>query len=174
MITTRRLAIYLNDHLAGSTGGAELAKRALASNEGNEYGGFLRGLVVEIEEDRDSLARIMEHFEIRRDPVKQAGGWLAEKAGRAKLNGQLRGYSPLSRLVELEGLHIGVSGKLSCWQVLRETFGPRVAGEDLEQLESRARAQLAGLEEHRRRAACEAFAEERAATTPSGSSDTAA
>ena len=34
--------------------------------------------------------------------AKDGAAWVAEKLGRLKTNGQLTGYSPLSRLVELE------------------------------------------------------------------------
>jgi hypothetical protein len=165
MFNSRLLAIYLNDHWAGSTGGLELAKRTAGANEGTEYGPFLAQLADEIEEDRDALGRVMDEFGVRKDPVKQAGGWLAEKVGRAKLNGQLVGYSPLSRLVELEGLHLGVSTKLSLWQILRATFGPQAGGADMEALIVRAQAQLDGLEELRVRAAAESFAEEEQAAS---------
>lgn len=165
MFNSRLLAIYLNDHWAGSTGGLELAKRTAGANEGTEYGPQLAKLAEEIDDDRETLARVMEEFGIRRDPVKQAGGWLAEKVGRAKLNGQLVGYSPLSRLVELEGLHLGVSTKLSLWQNLRATFGPQAGGEDMDALIVRAQAQLDGLEELRLRAAAESFAEEEQAAS---------
>ena len=37
--------------------------------------------------------------------------WSAEKFGRLKLNGQLSGYSPLSRLEELEILALVAEGK---------------------------------------------------------------
>ena len=39
-------------------------------------------------------------------------------SGRLKPNGQLTGYSPLSRLVELEGLSLGITGKLGLWRAL--------------------------------------------------------
>ena len=42
--------------------------------------------------------------------TKEAVAWVGEKIGRLKLNGQLRGYSPLSRVLELEALAVGVSG----------------------------------------------------------------
>jgi hypothetical protein len=35
------LSIYLNDHLAGSAAGVELARRALSNNRGTPFGGFL-------------------------------------------------------------------------------------------------------------------------------------
>jgi hypothetical protein len=43
---------------------------------------------------------------------------VVEKLGRLKPNGELLKFSPLSRLVEIEGLITGVSGKLSLWRVL--------------------------------------------------------
>jgi hypothetical protein len=110
------LRIYLNDHLAGSISGIELAKRSLSNNRDTPLGQFLLKLLKEIEADRASLERIMSRLGVSKDPVKQAVGWLAEKAGRLKLNGQLLGYSDLSRVVELEGLSLGVEGKLAMWR----------------------------------------------------------
>ena len=61
----------------------------------------------QIEEDVDSLRDIMAALGVEEDRIKQAVAWAAEKVGRLKLNGQLLGYSPLSRLVELEGMMLG-------------------------------------------------------------------
>jgi hypothetical protein len=156
-LSSNLLAIYLNDHLAGATGGLELVKRAAGSNEGTELGAFLDHLRAEIQEDRESLIEVMDRLEVSRDRMKVTGGWLAEKAGRLKLNGQLLGYSPLSRVVELEGLHLGINGKLSCWQSLRQANASELAGFDLDRLIQRAEHQLVELEPHRREAAAEAF-----------------
>src|SRR5918911_1194517 len=106
------LSVYLNDHLAGATGGRELAKRAAASNEDSEYGPFLAELEHEIAEDRASLIRIMERFDVKQDRLKTTGAYIGEMLGRLKPNAQLTGYSPLSRVVELEFLVLGVTGKL--------------------------------------------------------------
>jgi hypothetical protein len=159
-VTTRLLAIYLQDHLAGSSGGLELAKRAAASNEGTPLGEFLERLAEEIDEDRETLKEVMAELGVGEDRVKNALGWGAEKLGRLKPNGQLTGYSPLSRMVELEGLHVGVSGKLSCWQSLRATFGEEVAGRNLDGLITRATRQLEELAEFRTEAARVAFEDE--------------
>ena len=40
----RYLAVYLNDHLAGSTAIVELVRRAAREHEGTELGGFLARL----------------------------------------------------------------------------------------------------------------------------------
>lgn len=44
-------------------------------------------------------------------------GWLAEKAGRLKLNGRPLRRSPLSGLVELEMMHLAVEGEQACWRI---------------------------------------------------------
>jgi hypothetical protein len=158
-VDKKLLGIYLNDHLGGSTAGIELVRRACNANQGSELGRFLAELVMEIEADRRTLQGIMDDLGIRRDHAKVAGGWMLEKAGRLKLNGQLRGYSPLSRLVELEGLALGVTGKLAVWKALRllaETE-PALDAAALDGLVERAEEQQRSIEEHRLAAAREAL-----------------
>ncbi len=119
------LGIYLNDHLAGSVGGVETARRTRGSNEGNEFGEPLAALCAEIESDRETLEAVMEELGVARSRIKPAIGWLGEKLGRLKPNGQLIGYSPLSRVVELELLVLGITGKLRVWTLLEELVGER-------------------------------------------------
>lgn len=153
------LSIYLNDHSAGSTAGLELARRALKNNEGSEYGSFLRDLVQAIEEDKKTLEDLMNTLGISQDRPKQIAAWAAERAGRLKLNGRLVGYSPLSRVVELEGLLLGVTGKRSLWRSLKDVadHDPRLAVTDFDKLIARADEQIEGLERHRLSAAREAL-----------------
>jgi hypothetical protein len=154
-----RVATYLNDHLGGSIGGVELARRARASNDGNQYGELLSWLVPQIEQDIEALRDIMRRLGVREDRLKQAAGWTGEKVGRLKPNGQLLGYSPLSRLVELETLMLGVSGKLALWASLESAYAtdPRLGGVDLRRLAERAREQRRRLESMRRKAAVAAL-----------------
>ena len=158
-MTGKPLAIYLNDHYGGSTLGLELARRAASNNDGNAYGDVLAEIAKEIGEDRDSLADVMDRLSVRRDRLKVTASWVAEKATRLKPNDELLGYSPLSRLEELELLSLGVEGKLSMWQAVRRTHGEdsRLRGVDLDVLIERARSQRRRLERLRRRAAEEAF-----------------
>ena len=155
-----RLATYLNDHLGGATGGVELARRLCSSNKGTEYGPPLEGVARQIEEDVATLREIMARFDVEEDRIKQTMAYAAEKVGRLKLNGQLLGYSPLSRLVELEGMMLGVTGKHALWTVLNENYGQdsRLDGIDMAELISRAKEQRVTLERLRRRAATEALA----------------
>ena len=111
----RLLEIYLADHLAAATAGVALARRAARSNATNAFGDALRRLTREIEDDRRTLRGIVAELGFEDSKAKNAAAWLGEHAGRLKLNGQLRGYSPLSRLVELETLSVGVAGKVALW-----------------------------------------------------------
>jgi hypothetical protein len=154
-----RLAIYLNDHLAAATAARELARRSASSNRNSSCGPFLEALAQEIGEDRESLVAIMRALGVRVDNAKVLGGWIAEKLGRFKLNGSLLSYSPLSRLVELEVLGLGVHGKLALWRALEllEPDEPRLAGSELGRLIARAETQLLGLEQQRLAAAADAL-----------------
>jgi hypothetical protein len=145
--------IYLNDHLAGSTMGLELARRTLGSNRGTPFEPFLERLVTEIDEDREALRGIMRALDVGEDRLKKLSPFVLEKLGRLKLNGSFFSYSPLSRLVEFEGLALGVTGKLALWIALQQAGDPRLAQDDLARLEARARAQQEGIEEQRREAA---------------------
>jgi hypothetical protein len=155
------LRIYLQDHLAGSTGGVELARRARGANEGTPYGEQLAKLADDIEADRRALEGIMDDLGFGADRAKNIAFWAAEKAGRLKLNGQIKGYSPLSRMVEIEGLITGVNGKLSLWRTLRDVAGsvPELDADRLARLIERAEQQVGTLHELRSRAGREAFAD---------------
>jgi hypothetical protein len=154
------LGIYLNDHLAGSTVGLELSRRARGSNEGNDYGRALERISREIEEDRETLQRLMKDLGVRRDHPKVTAAWVGEKFGRLKPNGRLLSYSPLSRLVELEALALGITGKLSLWEALAEVADEdaRLDREELRRLAERAERQRKEVWRLRQRAAAEALA----------------
>jgi hypothetical protein len=155
----RYLPIYLRDHFAGSTAGIELARRMARSNRGSEFGPPLERIATEIAEDRAELRRIMRRLHVAPDPLKVAVAWAIEKAGRIKPNGQLRGYSPLGRVLEIEALIGGVNGKLSLWRNLHEVASaqPRLDVGELERLARRAEDQLERLHGLCGQAAARAF-----------------
>jgi hypothetical protein len=157
-VDRRLLGIYLNDHLAGATGGLELARRALGNNRGTAYEADLARLAREIGEDRATLERLMERLRIPRSPVKAPLAWALEKVGRLKPNGRLLEYSPLSRVIELELLAGGVETKRALWVTIRALMQDGVdLGVDLEELIARARRQRRLIERRRVQAAAEAF-----------------
>jgi hypothetical protein len=160
LMNEKYVRIYMQDHLAGSTAGLELARRTRGANKGTEYGPPLAKIADEIEADRRQLQGIMEDLGFGGDRLKNAGAWALEKLGRLKLNGELTGYSPLSRVVELEGLLTGITGKKGLWLALLQVAPsePRLDAALLQRLADRAEEQRATVEELRERAAREAFA----------------
>jgi hypothetical protein len=150
------LSVYLKDHYAGATFGADLARRLREENEGNaKFGDFLTRLAAEIEEDRETLKSIMDILDVSTNPIKAGMAWATEKASRLKMHGG----SELSRVLELESLLAGVEGKLGLWRSLRivAPSEPRLNTAQLDELIARGERQVEGLREHQGLAAEEAF-----------------
>jgi hypothetical protein len=152
------LATYLNDHLAGSTTGRELAKRTLSNNRDTQFEPTLEWLLGQLVEDRQALLGIMRAVGAPEDHLKKIAAFAIERLGRLKPNNSLLSYSPLSRLVEFEGLLIGVTGKLAGWRALQQLDDPRLADAGLERLVQRATEQRDRIEEQREHVARLAFA----------------
>ncbi|HEX5989223.1 MAG TPA: hypothetical protein VFY75_03290 [Solirubrobacterales bacterium] len=156
----RYLGIYLNDHLAGAALGVELARRLRSSNSGDpEMGEPLARICAEIEADRETLVQLTERLGFSRDRIKPVLAVAAERLGRLKPNGHLRGYSPLSRVLELEVLASGIGGKLQLWNALEQTFGDSLAGFDFHALADRADRQGREVEDLHMAAAKRAFSQ---------------
>ncbi len=147
----RLVAIYLNDQLALGVAGRELARRAERENAGTELGRLLQRLALEVTEDVDTLERIMKRLDLPVSSVKRPLALAAERVARLKPNGRVRGYSPLSRLLELESLALGLEGKKVLWSNLRDLAGVsgRLDDVDFDALIERARRQRDELEPHR-------------------------
>ena len=154
------LGIYLNDHLAGATGGLELARRVASAGQIPADQPELREFADEVAEDRVALLRIMGALGVPVRGYKVWAAWLGEKAGRLKPNGHLMTRSPLSNLEELEIMRLGVEGKASGWRTLRELADQdgRLDAGQLDGLISRARRQADFLEQSRVRAARQVIA----------------
>ena len=91
------LGIYLNDHLAGATGGVELARRVASSQRSTTAGTALGQLARDIAQDRTALISIMKALGV---PVRRykAGLGLGRREDRpVKPNGHLITRSPLGR-----------------------------------------------------------------------------
>jgi hypothetical protein len=109
-------------------------------------------------DDRETLRRLMSRLGVRASAPKVVAAWAVEKVGRLKPNGLLRGYSPLSRLVELDGFAAGIEGKRALWVALARTTGwDGVAGFDFDQLCDARRVAAARVEQYRLAAAADAL-----------------
>lgn len=158
---TDYLETYLQDHRAGAEMGSDLAHRLADENMGTPYEDFLVGLAQEIDQDVATLEDIMGRFGVGKSVMKTAAAKVGEKIARLKPNDQLTGYSPLSRVLELEGLRSGVQGKLALWDSLAQiaSYEDRLDEDEVAALQAKAEGQLVDLREHHAMAAREAFAE---------------
>lgn len=154
----QRLGIYLNDHRAGASAGRALTQRVADSNPDNDIGAYLTTTFLpELEEDRQYLDALCDRLSVAANPAKNVAARAAEFAGRLKLNGSLIEYSPLSRIVELEGLIAAVNTKMQLWETLDNLDHEEIG--DVTDLVDRAQAQVTKLESLHRSFVDEAFAD---------------
>ncbi|MFF0201378.1 hypothetical protein [Streptomyces sp. NPDC005017] len=152
-VSSSLLGIYLNDHLAGATGGTERARHMTRSYGRTQLAATLEPIATEIAEDRATLLALMDRLDIPARSYKVYASRVAERLGRLKSNGRLVRRSPLSPLLELEALRVGVEGKTALWQTLRDLADheKRLDPDLLDHLVARARRQQDVLEKLRRR-----------------------
>lgn len=151
---SRLLRIYLRDHHAGSGAGIRLAER-LTANPDPAIAGPGARLRDEIGADIAMLEHVMRLVDARTSRIKDLLVIAGERAGRLKLNGRLLTRSPLSDLVEIEALLLGVTGKRELWRAAESIArtDARLAGVDFASLEARADDQIERLEDLHRAAA---------------------
>src|SRR4051794_19798427 len=150
------LKTYLNDHLAGSVTGLELARHIASENDGTELGDFMREIAREIDEDRKALKEIMDSAGAGTEHHKLLLAWVTQKASMLKTHSPLSGGGDMTTFLELEMLFIGITGKQLLWKALAAADGddPR-----LQELIERADRQREGVERHRLEAARAALAQ---------------
>lgn len=119
-MTERYLKIYLRDHFALGQAGMDLCHRIMKANSDNPLGPKLEEVLDDLGEEVEALRRVMNLLDVTPSPLKVATYRLAEKAGRLKLNGELTRYSPVSRMLEIEGLMSGVIGRRELWATLED------------------------------------------------------
>ena len=138
----RLLQVYLRDHFAGSAAGLALVRRCRRNNP--ELDAELADIESEIDADRQSLLVIMSRLGVTPSTFKAALGSFAEFLGRLKANGRIVRSSPLSPLVELEGLSAGIFTKGNLWRSLSAAAGSHHAFDvgELDVLLQRATSQL--------------------------------
>jgi hypothetical protein len=152
----KNLGVYLNDHLAGSTGGLQLASDMAERHKDDELGPFLQQLVQDIGEDREALLSAMVTLGVEKNPIKQGVAWAGEKLGRLKLGDSPTSAEAANDLLEFETMSLGVEGKRCGWVALQRAGIS--GGLDLPRLIERAETQRDGLEQHRLQLAARALA----------------
>ena len=140
------ITTYLKDHHAGATAGLEVFDRVASSHSDLQVREAVAAIAREVREDRQSLEEIMQTLGIDPSLLKDTASSLGEKVARLKPNEHLAQRSPLSDLVELEALVLGVRGKRLLWKSLLAVGDPRLDHGRLNELVERAETQENQLE----------------------------
>lgn len=145
---SRWMARYVQDHYAASRGGLALVQRASQSHSDPVVRRELAELAVEVAEDRAVLRTMMDDLGVPTRDFQERLVLVAERVGRLKPNGTALRRSPLSDLVELEGMTAAVRAKRLGWTALREVAEtvPTLNPYQLDELIHRARKQESTLE----------------------------
>ena len=151
------LAIYLHDHLAGADFAVDLLQAMSRGDIQNPGSDFVDSLLVEVDQDRDTLRQLVDKVSSTKPLLKEVSAWIAEKANRLKLASE---HKDLGEFQALEFIALGISGKLALWRALQQAdpLDARLRGMNFEELIERAKAQHARVEERRLSVAMKALA----------------
>lgn len=163
------LAIYLNDHLAGSAMALELLAHLESAHAGSPVADFAGALREEIRADRHELEALMGRLHIGISKPREAAAWLAEKMTELKLRLDDGAEGNLRLLEICDAVSLGIEGKHLLWLALEAAAAraPALGGADYGRLIQRAVEQRGNLEILRHEAA-------KAALVPAASSAAAA
>ena len=112
------ISIYLRNHEAAAQAGRDLFHRAANNHRQETYGADLRVLAAEVREDLRSLRELLDDLDVRPDRLLGTALRVGERVARLKPNGHLLQRSPLTPLIEVEGLLDAVRAKGAGWQAL--------------------------------------------------------
>jgi hypothetical protein len=117
-MANKHIAIYLNDHLAGSVVAVELLEHLEATHKGMPMEKFAAQLRTDIEADRQELKALMDRLGVAESHTRKASAWLAEKVTELKLVVDDPADGDLRLFESLEALSLGIEGKRALWLAL--------------------------------------------------------
>lgn len=119
-VNARFLRSYVGDHVAVAAAVGGLARRMASAERWRAHRPVFEALVGVLAEDERELQAVLSRRGIRRVTLKALLARRAELGGRLKVNGRIVEGSPLTRLVELDGLRFGLAACEAPWAALRE------------------------------------------------------
>ena len=143
------LAIYLHDHLAGSSFAVELLEKLASEFAGTPSGDVARELLEQVQIDRSTLERLIAKVGKATPDLYDALGWIAERLSRIKLKHD--DPEGIGAFEAFETISLGILGKRAMWEALRvrENTDTRVAGLDYSSLIVRAEQQFQKANQYR-------------------------
>jgi hypothetical protein len=158
-VPLKELQTYLQNHCAGSVAGLEIISHLIATHSSAREEHFFVELQQEIEQDQETLRKILQSLGASAAPLRNTTAYLAEKLARLKVRLEDPGGAQLARLEQIEALALGIEGKGALWNVLLavQESAPPLRGIDFGRLNQRADEQHKRVEARRIEWAREAF-----------------
>ncbi len=157
-MVNKRVATYLNDHLAGAVAAVRLLESLADVYE--ELRPRLSALRADIEADRLDLQTLMARLDIGESQARKIGGWVGEQVTALKMRLDDSADGPLRLFESLEFLSLGIAGKRGLWEALKAAaeVSPQLRCADYNRLIQRAIDQRRRAEALRLEAVVEALA----------------
>ena len=115
----RVVRVYMGDHLTVMRAGRGLAGRMLRCGAHARCEDDVRAAAAAFDAGCRTLSSLLRQLGASPPRSKLLAGAAAELLGRAKLNGRLRGRSPLSEVLELEALTATLALTATGWRGLQ-------------------------------------------------------
>ncbi|MFF2243484.1 hypothetical protein ACFVTM_04820 [Arthrobacter sp. NPDC058130] len=148
VVDKKLFGLYLSDHLAGATAGQGRIERMAGAFTDTPFHAELGALATQIREERDYVRALVQDLGVPRRTPRRAAAWLAERAGRLKLNRRVVSRSPMTLVLETEFMRSAIIGKLGLWQTLQDLAGDLGLDKSrFDTLATKAREQLATLDQ---------------------------
>jgi hypothetical protein len=143
------LAVYLHDHLAGSSFAVELLEKLASEFAGTSSGEVALELLEQVQVDRKTLQQVIAQVGKANPRLDDALGWMAERISRIKLKHD--DPSGIGAFEAFETIGLGILGKRALWQAMqiRQNADTRLAGLDYSALIARAEQQFQKANQHR-------------------------
>jgi predicted negative regulator of RcsB-dependent stress response len=143
------LAVYLHDHLAGSSFAVELLEKLASEFAGTSSGEVALELLEQVQVDRKTLEQVIAQVGKANPRLDDALGWMAERISRIKLKHD--DPSGIGTFEAFETIGLGILGKRALWQAMqiRQNADTRLAGLDYSALIARAEQQFQKANQHR-------------------------
>jgi hypothetical protein len=114
------LASYLHDHLAGSNFAIDLLESMRDHYPNEPLGQLASTLLLEVEEDQETLKRVVDRVGKGSPDLKEAAAWIIEKASRFKLgHGEAKGIGTFEALENISARTFGEARALACARTAR-------------------------------------------------------
>jgi hypothetical protein len=149
MIDRDALAIYLNDHLAGSVAALRMMDRVSSFHGPSAIGETFRTLRRGVEADQAVLHDLLARIEAPESVIAKAAGWMGERVSRLKLGVDRADDSGVMLFEAIEALTLGFHGRHALWNLLATLEGDLRSGHDFGRLGRETAAQITLLEQMR-------------------------